>query len=123
MSDSLLTNVTVVPMDGTLDAPLGDIRAQSIRIRGGRIAALGPLTPEPGETTVDGEGLVVLPGFVQGHVHYCQTLFRGLADDLPLMDWLQNRIWPLEAAHDADSIRSSGRACPRMQRGGSGPTW
>jgi len=40
----------------------------------------------------------VLPGFVQTHVHLCQTLFRGLADDLVLLDWLRTRVWPLEAA-------------------------
>jgi len=45
-----------------------------------------------------------MPGFVQSHVHLCQTLFRGQADDLELMDWLKLRIWPLEGAHDKDSI-------------------
>lgn len=47
---------------------------------------------------------VVMPGFIQSHVHLCQTLFRGQADDLELMDWLKLRIWPLEGAHDEDSI-------------------
>jgi 5-methylthioadenosine/S-adenosylhomocysteine deaminase len=107
MTSSLLTDITVVPMDGPETDPLGDVGQKSIRIRDGRITAIGQLQPEPDETVVSGDNLIALPGFVQGHVHYCQTLFRGLADDLPLMDWLRQRIWPLEAAHDAASTRAS----------------
>jgi len=55
-------------------------------------------------TVLDCRGLVVLPGLIQAHVHLCQTLFRGLADDLPLEDWLAKRIWPLEAAHTEESV-------------------
>jgi 5-methylthioadenosine/S-adenosylhomocysteine deaminase len=51
----------------------------------------------------------VLPGFVQTHIHLCQTLFRGMADDRPLLAWLRERIWPLEAAHDARSIATAAR--------------
>jgi len=50
-----------------------------------------------------------LPGFVQTHVHLCQTLFRGAADDLPLIEWLKRRVWPMEAAHTPESIRASAR--------------
>ncbi len=76
----------------------------------GRIAALvEPGSPEPGEHTVDAAGCVVVPGLVQAHVHLCQTLFRGLAEDRDLLNWLRDRIWPLEAAHDADSLRASAR--------------
>ncbi len=104
---TLLTGLTIVPVDGPDDAPTGTIRAGSIRIDGEAIAAIGDLEPREGEVRVDCTGLTAFPGFVQGHVHYCQTLFRGLADDLALLDWLQQRIWPLEAAHDADSTRAS----------------
>ena len=48
-----------------------------------------------------------MPGLIQAHIHLCQTLFRGLADDLSLEDWLTQRIWPLEAAHTAESIHAS----------------
>jgi len=51
--------------------------------------------------------LVVSPGLVQGHVHLCQTLFRGMAEGLPLLPWLETRIWPLEAAHTPDSLAAS----------------
>ena len=56
---------------------------------------------------LDARGSAVVPGMVQAHVHLCQVLFRGMADDLPLLDWLKERIWPLEAAHDEKSIRAS----------------
>jgi 5-methylthioadenosine/S-adenosylhomocysteine deaminase len=46
---------------------------------------------------------------VQTHIHLCQTLFRGAADDLALIDWLKQRVWPMEAAHTAESIRASAR--------------
>ena len=54
-------------------------------------------------------GLWLLPGFVQAHTHLVQSLFRGAADDLSLMDWLRLRIWPFEAAHDAESAYWSAR--------------
>lgn len=58
---------------------------------------------------VDLWGRWLLPGFVQTHVHLVQTLFRGLADDLVLLDWLRTRIWPLERAHDDLSVYASAR--------------
>lgn len=53
--------------------------------------------------------LTLIPGFVQTHVHLCQTLFRGMADDLQLLDWLQMKIFPFENAHDKESLRYSVR--------------
>lgn len=58
---------------------------------------------------VDASGCVIIPGFVQAHVHLCQTLMRGMADDLPLLDWLRERVWPFEAAHDEASLYASAR--------------
>src|SRR4029450_7073011 len=59
------------------------------------------------DQVIDATGCAVLPGFVQTHIHLCQTLFRGAADDLSLIDWLKKRIWPMEAAHTKESIRAS----------------
>ena len=59
---------------------------------------------------VDAAGCTVIPGFIQTHVHLCQTLFRGLADDLELLDWLRLRIFPYEAAHNARSMRAAALA-------------
>ncbi len=56
---------------------------------------------------LNAENLTLVPGFVQTHIHLCQTLFRGLADDLELLDWLQLRIFPFENAHNKNSLRIS----------------
>jgi len=87
----------------------------------GRIAAAGRRVPAPrGVRVLDASGAIVVPGFVQTHVHLCQALFRGLADDLPLLDWLRRRIFPLEAAHDARSLRASARlACAELLASGT----
>jgi len=53
------------------------------------------------------DDLVMIPGFIQTHVHLCQTLFRGLADDLELLEWLQYRIFPYENAHNVNSLLAS----------------
>lgn len=55
------------------------------------------------------EKLTLIPGFIQTHVHLCQTLFRGMADDLELLDWLQFKIFPYENAHDRKSLSASVR--------------
>jgi len=57
----------------------------------------------------DATPYIVIPGLIQTHVHLCQTLFRNMADDLPLLDWLRKRIWPYERAHTAESLRVSAR--------------
>lgn len=55
------------------------------------------------------DDLTLIPGFVQTHLHLCQTLFRGLADDLELLDWLQLKIFPFENAHTKNSLLTSVR--------------
>ncbi|HEX7879432.1 MAG TPA: amidohydrolase family protein [Candidatus Eisenbacteria bacterium] len=70
----------------------------------GRIEHLGGRFEAPEATPVtDLSGRWVTPGFIQGHVHLGQTLFRGLGENRRLLDWLKDVIWPLEAAHDDDS--------------------
>lgn len=77
-------------------------------VDGGRIVAIGNVRPPKGPVRlVDASGCAVIPGLVQAHVHLCQVLFRGMADDLPLLKWLEQRIWPFEAAHDEASLRAS----------------
>src|SRR5262249_37799915 len=58
---------------------------------------------------IDGRGCAVLPGCLQTHSALCQTLFRGAADDLELIDWLKQRVWPMEAAHTPESLYASAR--------------
>lgn len=79
-------------------------------ISGSRISAIGPGAAAPSEAEIlDRRGHYVMPGLVQTHVHLVQTVFRGLAEDLTLLDWLRSRVWPLEAAHDEQTIRASMR--------------
>src|SRR5712692_10330579 len=80
-----------------------------VSIRDGRIAAIAPAITERHDRVVDARGGYVLPGLIQTHIHLCQTLFRGYADDLPLMDWLRRRVWPMEAAHTPETLRVSAR--------------
>ncbi len=111
----LLVNATIVTMNDAFDIVEG-----SLSIRGTRIEQVGGRDHGPHDRVVDVGGAIVLPGLIQTHVHLCQTLFRGLADDLVLMDWLQRRIWPLEAAHDARSLRASALlAASELLRGGT----
>lgn len=84
----------------------------SILVENGRISEIGeiPATSYLSDTTcIDASDCLVLPGFVQAHIHLAQTLFRGFAEDLALLDWLKERIWPLEAAHNESSLRLSTR--------------
>jgi 5-methylthioadenosine/S-adenosylhomocysteine deaminase len=91
---------------GTVITPEGVIRAD-VLVEDGRIASIGG--NYQGEA-LDATGCVVSPGLVQAHVHLCQTLCRGAADDLPLLEWLRERVWPYEAALDEKAMR----ACVRL---------
>src|SRR5881397_789034 len=86
-----------------------DIVEGDVSISDGRIAAIGSNIAVRHDRVVDARGGYILPGFVQTHIHLCQTLFRGYADDLPLMDWLRRRVWPMEAAHTPATLRAATR--------------
>src|ERR1044071_8380979 len=95
MTESLLIKgATVIAMDAANRIFTGDVLVEA-----GRIAQMAQSLAAHADTTIDAHGRALLPGFVQTHVHLCQTLFRGAADDLALIDWLRKRIWPMEAAH------------------------
>ena len=99
----LIKNGTLLLMDATQSVLDGDLL-----IRDGRIAAIGEAGVDA-DVVIDARDCAVLPGFVQTHIHLCQTLFRGAADDLALIDWLKKRVWPMEAAHTPESLRASAR--------------
>ena len=102
--DLLITNGTIVTMNAARDVL---VRADLL-IRDGRIVSLGRAPKgESVRRVLDASGKVVLPGFIHGHLHACQTLFRNQADGLELLAWLRQRIWPMEAAHDERSMRIS----------------
>ena len=94
--DVLVRGGTVVTMDGASRV----IEDGAVAIRADRIVAVGPTTAMasryPARATVDAAGRIVMPGLVNTHTHVPMTLFRGIADDMELMDWLRNHIWPAE---------------------------
>jgi 5-methylthioadenosine/S-adenosylhomocysteine deaminase len=97
--DSLVVGGTILTMEpGSEPIPDG-----AIAIADGRIAAVGLaedlLEHAPTGQLVNAGGCLILPGLVNTHSHLAMTLLRGLADDLPLMDWLENHIWPAEKTH------------------------
>lgn len=81
-------------VDGKIDRVGGDLQHEADAL---------------GARTFSVAGLTLMPGFVQSHVHVCQTLFRGRAEGLSLLPWLRTRIWPFEAAHDPESLEASAR--------------
>lgn len=85
-----------------------------VTLSGEHLVSIGtPAAPTldvpPQTKVIDLSGRWLMPGFVQSHIHLVQTLFRGLADDLQLLDWLRTRIWPFERAHDEESVYASAR--------------
>jgi 5-methylthioadenosine/S-adenosylhomocysteine deaminase len=114
MKSILIKGGTLMTMEDQDAIVRGDLL-----IRDGLIMSIGE-KGQTADTVIDAEGCAVLPGFVQTHIHLCQTLFRGAADDLPLLDWLKRRVWPMEAAHTAASIKASAQlGIGELIRGGT----
>ena len=107
-----------------LDARL-DGKRVGVRCVEGRIAALGPeVAPEPGDETLDAAGAELSPPFVNGHTHAAMTLFRGWGGDLPLMRWLEEKVWPVEARLEDEDVYWGARlACLEMIRTGTTRFW
>jgi 5-methylthioadenosine/S-adenosylhomocysteine deaminase len=96
-----------------------------LRAVDGTIAGLGPdVAAQPGDETIDAGGAHLVAPLVNGHTHAAMTLFRGSGGDLPLMPWLEERIWPVEAKLEADDVYWGTRlACAEMVRGGTTRFW
>ena len=90
-------------------------------VSGSRISSIAPsIRPTTLMEVIDARGRYVLPGFVQTHLHLCQTIFRGAADDLSLIDWLRERIWPMEAALTSETLTLAARlGIAELIRGGT----
>ena len=105
--------------------PAGTVLEEhALVVREGRIAAIVPAAAARKEwkarETLALPGHALMPGLVNIHTHAAMALLRGLADDLPLMDWLQNHIWPAEGAHVSRQFCEDGvrLACAEFIRGG-----
>jgi 5-methylthioadenosine/S-adenosylhomocysteine deaminase len=110
----------VVPVE-----PAGSVlEGHAVAVRDGRIEAVLPQS-EATNRFRDYESLVLpdhvlIPGLVNAHTHAAMSLMRGLADDLPLMRWLEEHIWPAEGKHVSPAMVRDGTllACAEMLRGG-----
>ncbi len=103
MSTLLIKHGYIITLDGAGRRFYGDIL-----VRNDRIEQIAPQIDAQADRIIDAAGMLVLPGFVQAHLHLCQTLLRGQADDMGLMDWL-NTITGLEALHTPETLYASAR--------------
>lgn len=102
MKHLLIKNATILTMNDAMDVVSGDVL-----IEDGVIRACAPELTAPHAQVINFNDDYLIPGLVQTHIHLCQTLFRHEAEDRPLVDWLFERIFPLEANHHERSIRTS----------------
>jgi 5-methylthioadenosine/S-adenosylhomocysteine deaminase len=107
--DCLIKNGIVLTMD-----PAGTgFEHGAVAVKDGRIADVGPVDDfesRPAKEILDARGGLIMPGLVNAHTHLPMSLFRGLADDLPLEQWLNEYIFPAEATHiTPDSVRLGAR--------------
>ncbi|MBC2721546.1 5'-deoxyadenosine deaminase [Desulfosporosinus sp.] len=98
----LFKNATIVSMNAAREIIMGDLL-----VDGSQIVAVGGVIEQPADQVIELNGDLIIPGLIQTHIHLCQTLFRGQADDLELLDWLRLRVWPLEGGHDPESLYDS----------------
>jgi 5-methylthioadenosine/S-adenosylhomocysteine deaminase len=119
--DLVVTNATLV----TMDAQRRLIDDGVVVVDAGRIVAVGPrrelAAGFAGRETLDAAGGIALPGLINAHTHAAMVLFRGVADDLKLMDWLERYIFPAEAKNvTAEFVRAGTRlAALEMIRSGT----
>jgi 5-methylthioadenosine/S-adenosylhomocysteine deaminase len=103
-ADILLLNGVVLTLDSTSTV----FDRGGVAIKDGKIESVGPSDEIQSAfeslETLDISGCVALPGLINAHTHAAMTLFRGLADDLPLMDWLHGHIFPAEKKLTEDLI-------------------
>lgn len=108
----------------TVDSQNNILTNYAVEIEGNRIINIFPVQ-EIDKNKFEGEifnfpNLTLIPGFIQTHVHLCQTLFRGLAEDMELLDWLQKKIFPYENSHNKNSLRLSAQlGIHELQKGGT----
>jgi len=105
--------------------PAGAVLTEhAVAVREGAIEAVLPTHEAasrfPGYQSVELARHALIPGLVNAHTHAAMTLMRGLADDLPLMRWLEEHVWPAEARHVSREFVRDGTllACAEMLRGG-----
>ena len=118
----LIKNTTIV----TQNARRQIIEDGAILVEGDKIADIGESVPlekkyaKLKKPIIDGRGKVVMPGLINAHTHAAMSLLRGLADDMPLKEWLEEKIWPAEAKlKPADIYQGTKLACQEMLASGT----
>jgi 5-methylthioadenosine/S-adenosylhomocysteine deaminase len=118
--DTLINAAHVIPVE-----PAGAVLSDhAVAINAGRVVAVLPAAEAAAKfeakSLVQLDNHVLIPGLVNLHCHAAMTLLRGLADDLPLMKWLQEHVWPAEGKHVSDAFVHDGSllAMAEMLRGG-----
>ena len=100
MNKVFFRDALIVTMDSERNVYRGDLLVEDDQIKNiGAAIDAGEV-----DQVINCKGQVLIPGLIQTHIHLVQALFRGQADDLALLDWLRRKIWPLEAAHDRESV-------------------
>jgi 5-methylthioadenosine/S-adenosylhomocysteine deaminase len=121
-ADLLVRGGTVV----TMDAGRRVLADGAVAVKDGRIVAVGPAAEvaaaHPAPQVLDAGGGIILPGLVNGHTHAAMVLFRGIADDLKLMDWLQRFIFPAEKRNVTASFVAAGTRLAALEMIRSGTT-
>ncbi len=96
-----------------------------MRAEEGVIVEIGPdVAPRPEDVRLEADGALLVPPLLNGHTHAAMTLFRGYGDDLPLMRWLEEKIWPIERKLEPEDVYWGTRlACLEMVRSGTVRFW
>lgn len=100
MNDILIKNGHIITMNPEREI----IKKGDIRLAGDEIAEVGKDLGNSSDEIIEAGGKAVLPGLINAHTHLSMTLFRGIADDLNLQTWLQEKIWPLEQNLEARHV-------------------
>lgn len=106
---TLITNGMIVTLNNKSEVLNGDLLIEDGKIKQISKKIVPSKQKDRFDHIVNARGGFVIPGLVQAHTHLCQTLFRGFADDLVLMDWLEQKIWPMENGHTEQSLYDSAR--------------
>lgn len=117
MSELIVRGGTILTMNDDWHVATGDVASRD----GELVQVGGNYTPATGDyEIVDASGCAVMPGLIQSHVHMCQTLARGRADGLALLDWLRTVVWPYESVlTEADVAAAARLACVELLLGGT----
>lgn len=100
--DIVIEETTVI----TVDPETRVLKNHSIGVEEGRIVEIAEKIKGEAGLVIDGRGKLAMPGLVNCHTHLPMTLLRGVADDLPLMTWLEDHIWPIEANLNTSHIKA-----------------